>query len=50
MSKSSNNNYLVDKINFLPEYLFQFIGKISARFNVPSISVSKIKYNCLRIS
>ena len=44
MIKSSNDNYLLDKFKILLEY----IGKISARFLSPSISASKINFNCLR--
>jgi len=37
--------YLLDKIKFLLES----IGKFSFRFFVPSWSLSKIKYNCLKV-
>ena len=50
MNKSTNGMYfegmyLLEKIKILLEY----IGKISARFLFPSISLSKIKYNCLYV-
>jgi hypothetical protein len=49
MNLTSTNNmyfdgmYLLDKIKILLDY----IGKISARFFVPCISLPKIKYSCL---
>ena len=50
MRKSTNNMYfdnmyLLEKIRILLEY----IGKISARFFLPSWSLSKIKYSCLKV-
>ena len=40
-----DNMYLLEKIRILLEY----IGKISARFLLPSIGLSKIKYICLKV-
>ena len=47
MRKSTNDMYFFEDLYLLEKIriLLEYIGKISARFLLPSIGLSKIKYN-----